>query len=1230
MKEQFINRYPITKTMRFSLIPVGKTEENFNAKLLLEEDKKRAEEYPKVKKYIDRYHRQFINTALSNLVLDNLKEYADLYYKTQKTEQDKKAMKDLEAKMRKQIATAMTKHPLYKDLFSEKIIKNNLLPLENDEERASVELFRGFFTYFSGFNQNRANMYSDEAKSTAISYRCINDNLPKFLDNAKNFAKIAEALTSDELKEIDEMALGFLGVYASDIFAVDYYSFVLSGNGIERYNQIIGGYSCSDGQKVQGLNECINHYNQEHEKNKRLPLFKMLYKQILSEKEPVSFIPEKFRSDDEVLGEINSFYISQNSAISDITELFCDLESFDDTGIFIKSGIPVTEISNAVFDDWAAVKTAWNREYEENHPPKKGVYSEKYYEEEAKAFKRIESFSIFEIERLGNSVCSEKGSIKKYYKNAISDSINNIRVAYENAKTLLTLPYKSSHNKKLCSDDIAIDLIKSLLDSIKELERLIKPLKATGKEEEKDDVFYGKFLPLFESIATVDKLYDKVRNYVTQKPYSKDKIKLNFENPQLLGGWDKNKERDYRTVLLRKNGFYYLAIMDKSNSKVFVNAPTNICDDSFEKLEYKLLPGPNKMLPKVFFAKSNLEYFNPDDEILEIRSKESFKKGNNFDIGDCHKLIDFYKESINKHPDWSKFNFRFSSTNNYKDISEFYREISEQGYLINFVNIPSSYIDECVEKGDIYLFKIYNKDFSAFSKGRPNLHTLYFKALFAEENLADVVFKLNGEAEMFFREASIKSGEQIIHPANKPIANKNPDNIKKQSQFEYDLIKDKRFTIRQFSIHIPITINYKSSGTEVINYDIRNSLKIHDNPYVIGIDRGERNLLFISVIDKDGKIVYQKSLNEIISNNGKHTVNYQKLLDKKEEERDKARKSWGTIENIKELKEGYISQVVHEICKLIVKYDAVIAMEDLNFGFKRGRFKVEKQVYQKFENMLISKLNYLCDKKITDPKAEGGIYKAYQLTNKYDGVNKAKQNGIIFFVPAWLTSKIDPTTGFSDLLHPKYTSKDNSIEFFGKFDDIRYNENTDMFEFDINYDNFPKCNADSKKQWTVCTNSERIITERNPEKNSEWDSHPVILTEGFKALFDEYKIDYSHDLKQSILNNSTADFHKKLTKLFALTLQMRNSVTGSTAPEDDYLISPVRNSSGEFYDSRNYTGETAKLPTDADANGAYNIARKGLWIVEQIKTADSDELDKINLSISNADWLEYAQNNVLL
>ena len=84
---------------------------------------------------------------------------------------------------------------------------------------------------------------------------------------------------------------------------------------------------------------------------------------------------------------------------------------------------------------------------------------------------------------------------------------------------------------------------------------------------------------------------------------------------------------------------------------------------------------------------------------------------------------------------------------------------------------------------------------------------------------------------------------------------------------------------------------------------------------------------------------------------------------KKRVVREDARKSWRKIENIKELKEGYLSQVIHKIGQLMIEYNAIVVMEDLNFGFKRGRFKVEKQVYQKFEKMLIDKLNFLADKK---------------------------------------------------------------------------------------------------------------------------------------------------------------------------------------------------------------------------------------------------------------------------
>ena len=43
--DEFINCYSLSKTLRFSLIPMGKTEETFTEKLLLEEDENRAKEY---------------------------------------------------------------------------------------------------------------------------------------------------------------------------------------------------------------------------------------------------------------------------------------------------------------------------------------------------------------------------------------------------------------------------------------------------------------------------------------------------------------------------------------------------------------------------------------------------------------------------------------------------------------------------------------------------------------------------------------------------------------------------------------------------------------------------------------------------------------------------------------------------------------------------------------------------------------------------------------------------------------------------------------------------------------------------------------------------------------------------------------------------------------------------------------------------------------------------------
>ena len=488
----------------------------------------------------------------------------------------------------------------------------------------------------------------------------------------------------------------------------------------------------------------------------------------------------------------------------------------------------------------------------------------------------------------------------------ITDLASNISAKYLAVKGLLNT--ERSDNKSIAQDKINVSQLKNFLDSILEFYHFSKPLNINKDAVlEKDDQFYGLFSPLYEQLSNIIPLYNKVRNYLTQKPYSTVKIKLNFENSTLLDGWDVNKEKDNSGILLRKNGLYYLAIMDKNSRDIFVHAPKQDTNALFyEKIDYKLLPGANKMLPKVFFSDSKIAYFNPSESIITNYEKGTHKKGDVFSLEDCHSLIDFFKTSLAKHEDWKHFNFKFSPTTTYEDLSGFYREVESQGYKITFHNISENYINQKVNTGELYLFQIYNKDFSPFSKGKPNMHTLYWKALFDETNLADVVYKLNGQAEVFFRKSSIKEENKVIHKAKDPINAKNPLTPNKKNTFDYDITKDRRFTEDKFQFHVPITMNFKSNGSGIINNQVNEFLRNNPDIKIIGLDRGERHLIYLTLIDQKGNLIIQESLNNIEDKIHNIQTPYHNLLDKKEKGRDEARKSWDTIETIKDLKEGYI------------------------------------------------------------------------------------------------------------------------------------------------------------------------------------------------------------------------------------------------------------------------------------------------------------------------------------
>ena len=115
--------------------------------------------------------------------------------------------------------------------------------------------------------------------------------------------------------------------------------------------------------------------------------------------------------------------------------------------------------------------------------------------------------------------------------------------------------------------------------------------------------------------------------------------------------------------------------------------------------------------------------------------------------------------------------------------------------------------------------------------------------------------------------------------------------------------------------------------------------------------------------------------------------------------------------------------------------------------------------------------------------------------------------------------------------------------------------------------------------------------------------------------------------KQKDTPGST-DFFQELFDLLRLTLQLRNSRVGTDNEIDntsDYILSCVKDREGQFFDSR-YAPQD--MPQNADANGAFHIGLKGLWLLRQIHEWQGDWKDNKspNLAISNQEWYRFIQN----
>lgn len=129
-----------------------------------------------------------------------------------------------------------------------------------------------------------------------------------------------------------------------------------------------------------------------------------------------------------------------------------------------------------------------------------------------------------------------------------------------------------------------------------------------------------------------------------------------------------------------------------------------------------------------------------------------------------------------------------------------------------------------------------------------------------------------------------------------------------------------------------------------------------------------------------------------------------------------------------------------------------------------------------------------------------------------------------------------------------------------------------------------------------------------------------------KAKSFKEQIDQGVELKKTDGRSETA--WQSLRYALDLIQQIRNSGE-KNSKDDNFLYSPVRNEKHEHFDTRNHKNNgDLELIVDADANGAYNIARKGLimdahikhWIESGRPTKKGEKTPDLDLFVSDKEW----------
>ena len=217
----------------------------------------------------------------------------------------------------------------------------------------------------------------------------------------------------------------------------------------------------------------------------------------------------------------------------------------------------------------------------------------------------------------------------------------------------------------------------------------------------------------------------------------------------------------------------------------------------------------------------------------------------------------------------------------------------------------------------------------------------------------------------------------------------------------------------------------------------------------------------------------------------------------------------------------------------------------------------------------------------------------------------------MLYTRANYTSVTDPFTGWRKQHYfKKDSSEEMKAQFFKSFKNLTRDASQEAYIFDDG-------------TWQLYSNVERRRGKRGDHRERTQIKYDPSLE--LDTLFSKYQIEKSDSLFDQLKNRELPQtFWTSFFRVLDLIMQIRNTDDESR----DIILSPIGNAQ-ERFDSRKWYDQLPRdekgliieesafeYPTSGDANGAYNIARKGVMLLERIKKNP----EKPDLLIRDSEW----------